>query len=99
MIQLKSNQPGYFEIFKGAGDSGWYFACNCPCGCPYMDVVLLHKHGDPPINPIHTHWEWEGDSIVQQFQQYSAKLALEGSLRGHFMKTVETIELLKRVRD
>lgn len=60
MRELKSEQPGYFEIFLGAGDSGWYFQCKCPCGCRYNDSIPLHKAGDPP-SIWEKYWEWDGN--------------------------------------
>jgi hypothetical protein len=70
---LASLQPGYFEIFEGAMDSGWHFTCNCPCGCRCPDIVPLHKAGDPP--KFGKHWEWDGNlthpTITPSFKRHT----------------------------
>lgn len=56
---LASTQPGYFELFEGAGGSGWYCWFNCPCGC-----------GTDPCLPVATgpkgeyRWAWDGNVKV-----------------------------------
>lgn len=75
MRQLKSDQPGYFEIWKGAGESGWYFACNCPCGCRYPDSVPLDKAGEPPKGGPGNRWQWDGNlthpTITPSFKRHT----------------------------
>lgn len=72
---IPSSQPGAFHIFLGAWDSGWYFKCNCPCGCKFPDIVPLHRAGDPPLNPIHKFWEWDGNmthpTITPSFKRHT----------------------------
>jgi hypothetical protein len=58
-MELPSDQPGYFQIFLGAGKSGWYFQCNCPCGCRYPDLVPIELKGENKRGG--KHWEWDGD--------------------------------------
>jgi len=73
MRQLASDQPGYFEIFEGAGDSGWYFMCNCPCGCKYPDIVPLEKAGESRHSG--KHWGWDGNlthpTITPSFERHT----------------------------
>jgi hypothetical protein len=57
---LKSDQPGYFQIVLGAGGSGWYFFCNCPCGCKYPDSVALELKGEHTRHGNHF-WHWDGN--------------------------------------
>lgn len=59
--ELKSTQPGYFEIFLGPAGSGWYFLCNCPCGCPYLDIVPLELGGEHEHQIKDGVWDWDGD--------------------------------------
>lgn len=67
MEELASSQPGYFQIVLGAGGSGWYFLCNCPCGCPYTDCVPIELKGEThradraKRNPEFHYWEWDGN--------------------------------------
>lgn len=74
MTTLENDQPGFFKIFEGTGDSGWYFACNCPCGCKYPDSVPLHKAGGAP-SPWEKHWEWDGNfthpTITPSFKRHT----------------------------
>lgn len=75
MRQLASDQPGYFEIFEDAGGSGWYFLCNCPCGCKYPDIVPLHRAGGPPRSFPSVFWEWDGNlerpTITPSFKRHT----------------------------
>lgn len=67
MEALPSRQPGYFQIVIGAGGSGWYFECNCPCGCPYLDCVPIQLEGETDReerakrNPEFVFWKWDGN--------------------------------------
>lgn len=74
MRELQSNQPGYFEIFEGEGGSGWYFICQCPCGCKYPDIVPLQKAGDPP-RAVEPYWRWDGNmthpTITPSFKRHT----------------------------
>jgi hypothetical protein len=71
---IASNQPGYFEILEGAGDSGWYFRCRCPCGCQYPDIVPLQRMGDSP-NRSGVYWVWDGNlshpTITPSFRRHT----------------------------
>lgn len=59
MAELPSKQPGYFQIFLGPADSGWYFLCNCPCGCEHLDIVPIELKGE---NTWHRDgWAWDGN--------------------------------------
>jgi Family of unknown function (DUF6527) len=58
-VELPSTQPGYFQIFLGPADSGWYFQCNCPCGCKYGDIVPIELEGEDTWH--RTGWHWDGD--------------------------------------
>ena len=66
-MELASRQPGYFQIVLGWGHSGWYFFCNCPCGCPYPDAVPLELKGETERaerakrSPGFKYWDWDGD--------------------------------------
>jgi hypothetical protein len=72
MIELKSDQPGYFEIWENP-PGNWGFACNCPCGCKFPDFVPLRKKGDPPRTD--KHWEWDGNltrpTITPSFKRHT----------------------------
>jgi Family of unknown function (DUF6527) len=57
MRELASPQPGYFEIFQGPEPCGWYLCFNCPCGCPYLDIVPLDL-GE--ARGAHR-WGWDGN--------------------------------------
>jgi len=59
-VQLTSQQPGYFQIFLGPMNSGWYFQANCPCGCGNNVFVSLDMKGDPARPGTHR-WGWDGD--------------------------------------
>lgn len=61
-MELPSTQPGFWKIAKGPGESGWYFLCNCPCGCQYPDIVPLEKDGEEPTRPAWmVTWGWDGN--------------------------------------
>jgi hypothetical protein len=61
MPQLPSSQPGFWKIYRGPANSGWYFACNCPCGCQYPDIVPIEKAGEHTRGPNQVFWEWDGN--------------------------------------
>jgi len=75
MRKLKSDQPGYFEIFEGDGDSGWYFACKCPCGCQYDDIVPIYRVGVAQKHVHNVAWQWDGDlqkpTLVPSFKRHT----------------------------
>lgn len=66
-MELPSGQPGFWKILKGPGGSGWYFLCNCPCGCPYLDTVPIEGPGETARaerqkrNPVFVYWGWDGN--------------------------------------
>lgn len=60
-MELPSDQPGFWKIFKGPAGSGWYFLCNCPCGCKYPDIVPLEKAGEHTRPKWMTFWDWDGN--------------------------------------
>lgn len=72
--RLQTKQPGAFIIFEGEAGSGWYFQCNCPCGCKYPDIVPLDKAGDPP-RPPGVRWQWDGNlthpTITPSFKRHT----------------------------
>jgi hypothetical protein len=61
MQQLPSTQPGFWKIFEGPVNSGWYFQCNCPCGCQYPDIVCLEKVGENRRTNREVFWTWDGN--------------------------------------
>lgn len=79
--ELKSDQPGYFEIFEGAGDSGWYFVWNCPCGCGKVNSIPLVKVGVD--HGTHT-WEWDGNFAQATITPSVREL---GGCKSHFNLT------------
>lgn len=80
MRRLSNPQPGYFAVREGAGDSGWYFDFNCPCGCGYESCIPIHRAGTP--KRWSECWEWDGN--VEQPTLSPSILALYGCrFHGH----------------
>jgi hypothetical protein len=59
MINLASEQPGYFQIILGRG--GWYFECNCPCGCGQRIIVPVDMKGEAQHGQGSHRWGWDGN--------------------------------------
>lgn len=58
MYQLKSEQPGYWEIVHHP-EAGSYLHFNCPCGCQYGNgIKLVQPLMDPHPNHV---WGWDGN--------------------------------------
>jgi hypothetical protein len=62
-MELPSRQPGFWKIFQGPLNSGWYYAYNCPCGCKYPGINRLMKAGEPPSSALvaSVSWDWDGN--------------------------------------
>ena len=76
--RLKGKGPGGWVIWQGAGRSGLYFACQCPCGCD--DPVIIPLGGEPHG------WTWDGNKERPTLTPSLRRMNMDGC-RSHFNLT------------